>query len=134
MFGKRIPLVRAGDAIRAEHYNRLARELERLGTIHFGHGLRGGSMSFGQFLSLVDDQSFWATISAHDASSPAKFTWQEIFPTPGGTWSNGARSGSPTRDPAFEVNNNTSIVLPTNVRMYRDINSGALYFIADKCT
>lgn len=133
MFGEKLPHVSPGSPISAKGWNALCDRAEKLSKVFFGSGLKGGTTAFGSYVAANLSNVIFATLTAVDGAG--RFTWQEIAPTTGGGWENGPRSGSPTSDPAREINGNTTgFTFPTNVILERATGNGALYFEADLCS
>jgi hypothetical protein len=131
MQGQPLPRVKKGDVYTADLQNEMVDEIERQGKLHVGEGLSGTTTAAG--VTVADDPPDWM-YARITAVSGDKFSWTEQISTPGGGWTSGPRSGTPSSDPAYEANGHTSITLPIETVMRRARATGEWVFFANVCS
>jgi hypothetical protein len=128
--------VKAGDPIIKDAWDRLADMVERalnVGVDPTG-GLHAFSGPFGTSISRARPQEFWIKLTSHGSSG--QYAWTEQVPAAGGGWTDGARSGTTTVDPAIEANANTGLTADSAapiVWAWREKATGELRFQGDAC-
>lgn len=107
---------------------RMAHAIERITT------MQGSSLIQGANGMTFKDQpitTIWAKITAKDASTPIKYTWQQVWPDGDGDWleETSAPSGDDTSLPAYEANNtDLDVTSPFYTQLY--IFNGSMLFFA----
>lgn len=114
MRNAKLPRVKPGDLITAEHINRLFSEAERLANIQVAYPLESHSNDGNTTIRVVSQSEAWIKITS--AATGTAYAWTEQIEQSGGTWTNGPRSGTTSSDPAYEANGSTSVTLNRIVR------------------
>lgn len=122
-----LPDPKPGDPIYAEHVRQLL-EIRRALRVRVAPPL--AQMPDGT-IYLPDSGGFWAKITG--APTSGKHPWQQVVGQSGGTWANGAASGTTSDDPAYEVNGSTATLTNKYVWMWREPASGEMRFIYSTC-
>jgi len=106
-----------GRTIKATELERLADEVQRATTLS---GSQVVDRGFGKALLENQPESFWAKVTAKDGSTPAKYSWTQVFPDGAGGWvtPGDGISGTATNLPAFEYNSAVITTFPFYVRMF----------------
>lgn len=118
-----LPDPKPGDVLKAEHIKALL-EIRRNSRVRVAPPL--AQMPDGT-IYLPDSDGFWAKITG--APTGAKHPWQQVVGQSGGTWANGAASGTTSTDPAYEANGSTATLTNKYVWLSRDKASGELRFV-----
>lgn len=129
MQGRKFSGVKPGQPIRAAMVNQTLDEVQRQGKVSFGGGVSGTSGPNGTIFSVDGPDWLFIKITAINGSNQA--TWTEQVRS-GGAWVDGPRSGSPSSDPAYEVNG-SSPSLPRIVVAKRAPESGELIYQSGPC-
>jgi len=122
-----LPDPKSGDPLRAEH----VRALLKLARTHRVRVVPPLAQMLDGTIYLAQADGFWAKITG--APSSGKHPWQQVVGQTGGTWANGAASGTTSVDPAYEVNGSTSTLTNKYVWMWREPSSGEMRFIYSTC-
>ena len=131
--GRALPHTRKGQEFTSAMWNEIVDELTRLSRLSVA-GASSDDQPIGQSIVPNAPEWFYAQITAQSGSgASAQFTWAEQYPTASGGWTAGVRSGSPTSDPAYEINGTTPAALPFVAVLRRDESSGTLLFEASTC-
>lgn len=124
---RRLPRVKPGEPIKAEHVNAVydaAESLEIVGVPPImveGNEIRYDGLPPG----------FWIQITG--APSGAKHPWREVFPVSGGSWTNGSRTGTTSTDSAYEINGSTATLTNKYARAWRDQATQEIRFHYSTC-
>lgn len=124
---QRFPRVKPGDPIKAEHLNVLFDALKDIGVVGVPPIFVENNVV--RFDGLPP--GFWIKLTG--APSSTAHPWQEVIPATGGLWSNGARSGTTSTDPAYEVNGSTTTLTNKYARAWRDPVTQEIRFHYSAC-
>jgi hypothetical protein len=123
--------VSKGDQYRASDQNKIVDAVNLASNLAVD-GMSGYSLAGGEYLFSPSDVWCFAKITARGAGGA--YTWKEQYPAPGGGWTDGDRSGSPTSDPASEANAAVATTFPFLAILRFDAGSGTWIFFLDKCS
>jgi hypothetical protein len=109
----------------AAEENRLARAVEEAARLSGDEstGLRHGAG--GPIVEDLRPEELWARLTGQDG---AAYAWEEVIEGPGGTWITSSRQGTTTILPAYEVNANQAVPLPSVVRLVASRGDGCFLF------
>lgn len=128
--GIKLPRVKPGDLILAEHYQQLAAATEKVANLRVEAPLELFDVPGGYLVRLAKTPDTWIKITG--SPSGTAYAWTEQVPQSGGTWTNGPRSGTTSVDPAYEANGSTSVPANRIVRARRN-DGGAWIFEFGEC-
>jgi hypothetical protein len=131
--GQQIDYVKPGDEFRASQYNALVDQVKRLSRLQVD-GAEAYDLPGGQGIVPEEKEWIYARVTAESGSGAgAQFSWTEQYPAAGGTWRAGPRSGTPARDPAYEINGQDPTNFPFNAVLRRSVTSGQWLFQYRPC-
>jgi hypothetical protein len=128
----KLPTVRPGDEILAEHITAIYDLVRRL-QIATGENseLTLDSGDGGNVLNAPTNDGMWVKLTSRSSNA---FAWTEQIPQTGGTWVDGYQSGTTTTDSAHEANSNTTLpTLPVIVWAWRAPASNEVTFLLGSC-
>lgn len=124
---RRFPRVAKGQPIEAEHGNAIFEAAESLQLV----GIPPIMVDGNTIRYDGNPPGFWVKLTG--APSSTAHPWQEVVPQTGGTWINGARSGTTSTDPAYELNGSTATLTNKYARAWRDPVSNEVRFHYSTC-
>ena len=118
-----------GDSYRASDQQALADAVTRLGNLSVAGSGRVVALPNGTTIELLERERIVMLLTAVDGSGRHSWT-EQLFD---GSWSSGTRSGTPSDDPAYEINALAVPGFPHRVFAVRDPSSGRWLFQASQC-
>jgi hypothetical protein len=123
----RKPEFHEGDPLSASMLNQLV-EWCSAGRLRFGRGIK----TTGDRIALAERPGWWAKLTSRGAG--ANYAWTRQIATASGGWSDDTTlSGTTSSDPAYEVNGNTTLTLPTRAWAWRDHETSEVRFSMSVC-
>lgn len=111
-----LPRQKRGKAIKAELLNSLAEATERNAAL--GVAAPASMTTVAGVPRIQPPDSGRITVRIVARGSGAFYSWQEIYPTSGGNYADGLRSGTTTQDNALELNGNTAVDAGTRTEIW----------------
>lgn len=111
---RRLPRVTKGQPIEADHANAIFEVGELISLV----GIPPIHVEDNVIRYDGEPPGFWVKITG--APSSTAHPWEEVFPTTGGSWMVGTRSGTTSDDPAYEINGSTATLTNKYARAWRD--------------
>jgi hypothetical protein len=131
--GRQLERVHPGDLFRPQKYNDVVDEVVRLGQTSVSGPVEAFNTSAGQTFTPIRRERIYAIITGLIGKA---YSWNEVYPAAGGTFTTGSRSGMASNDPAFEANGllvSSSPFLPLITTISRPPSSLHWIFFADMC-
>jgi hypothetical protein len=136
MFGFNARKQKKGATLRARTINRVAKQAMRDARLQVGAGLIQTTLSGTPLVQAVGIDAFDVRITA--VGSGGIYGWQAIQPDPAsaGQWLDldSKISGTTTKDPLYEFNNNAGLTINTRLWAIRVPATGELRGQYDTCT
>lgn len=121
-----LPPVRPGDPFSARDRNRVIEAVRRGGLLRTGAGLVARQFGNGRGIARINE--FERTRIKLTGGYSAGYPWKEVVRS-GGGWVDTGRTGSAALDPAFELNDDTSLTSGSTVYWaQRSVTSGQWIF------